>query len=312
MRSDFTSYDLFTLISSLYTIHTDSAKNTTDPATKNPIRESAGPIASDSLAAESTRSGGAFSENRNANPLSVSGSNSTLANTDISGATTLGPASDKVDREAKATSQDTSDIQGAGGMKYPEAMGGQGEFPGVHNTDGYYGGSSKAKQEMSSRSKSSEYKTSGSGNQDSTGSTGDSGTTNDQDSSTNNTQTSSGSTNISSSTLTTNNPTSRDTGAGNLDQTPSSGTTRSSDADLAKPSQKPKGKNLTEGGFDSDPSNNASLTSDIGTENDPGRIAEQKFQRANAESGPDAGSGPRQKEVTGDGQFDVLEEEQSL
>ena len=64
---------------------------------------------------------------------------------------------------------------------------------------------------------------------------------------------------------------------------------------------KPKGRNITEGGFDSDDSKNASFNADIGTENDPGRAAELKLQRENAEAAGDAGSGPRQKGIQNDG-----------
>ena len=60
---------------------------------------------------------------------------------------------------------------------------------------------------------------------------------------------------------------------------------------------KPQGKNLHEGGFSSDPKYNASFNSDIGTRQDPGRDSENAFQRRVAESGPDAGGGPRQKGV---------------
>lgn len=81
----------------------------------------------------------------------------------------------------------------------------------------------------------------------------------------------------------------------------------------AAKSGKPHGKNITEGGFDSDPSKNASFTSDIGGKDDPGRAAENQFQRQTLESGNDAAPGvPRQKGVSDDGQFDVLETEQSL
>ncbi|KAL2357259.1 hypothetical protein BJ546DRAFT_967370 [Cryomyces antarcticus] len=66
---------------------------------------------------------------------------------------------------------------------------------------------------------------------------------------------------------------------------------------------KPKGKNIHEGGFDSD-APNASFNQDIGGKSDPGRLAEKGMQLHTAESG--AGSGPRQKKVTGEGQFDVL------
>lgn len=61
---------------------------------------------------------------------------------------------------------------------------------------------------------------------------------------------------------------------------------------------KPKGRNIREGGFDNgDDAQNASFSGEIGTENDPGRNAEQKFQRMNAEAAADAGSGPRQKGI---------------
>ena len=67
----------------------------------------------------------------------------------------------------------------------------------------------------------------------------------------------------------------------------------------------PKGKNLTEGGFESNDSKNASWNQDIGGKNDPGRLAEDKFERQNAEVGFDAGQ-PRQKGVTGDNNYDAL------
>ncbi|PGH13972.1 hypothetical protein AJ80_06112 [Polytolypa hystricis UAMH7299] len=44
-------------------------------------------------------------------------------------------------------------------------------------------------------------------------------------------------------------------------------------------STKPKGQNLTEGGFDDDPAHNASFTSEIGTEQDPGRAAELQYEK---------------------------------
>lgn len=57
---------------------------------------------------------------------------------------------------------------------------------------------------------------------------------------------------------------------------------------------KPKGKNIKEGGFDSnDP--NASFGTDIGSKNDPGRKAERGFQQATAESGPYGSSARSEK-----------------
>jgi len=68
----------------------------------------------------------------------------------------------------------------------------------------------------------------------------------------------------------------------------------------------PKGRDLTEGGFESNDRNNASFNSDIGSKSDPGRAAEANFQRANAGSGGDAGL-PKQKGITGDSPYDALD-----
>jgi hypothetical protein len=68
----------------------------------------------------------------------------------------------------------------------------------------------------------------------------------------------------------------------------------------------PKGSNLTEGGFDSDDAKNASFNDEIGTKMDPGRLAEQKMMRENADAAGDAAI-PRQKGVSGDNTFDALE-----
>ena len=77
-------------------------------------------------------------------------------------------------------------------------------------------------------------------------------------------------------------------------------------------SGKPHGKNITEGGFDVDDSNNASFTSEIGSKNDPGRKAENNFQaQAQSASG---GTGPRQygSQGKGEGTYGVLDTDQSL
>lgn len=71
---------------------------------------------------------------------------------------------------------------------------------------------------------------------------------------------------------------------------------------------KPKGKHLTEGGFDDSDSKNASFTSDIGTKDDPGRLAEQRFELLNAESALDAGT-PKQKGFVRDNPYEALGEE---
>jgi hypothetical protein len=64
----------------------------------------------------------------------------------------------------------------------------------------------------------------------------------------------------------------------------------------------PKGKNIQEGGFDSD-APNASYTTDIGGKDDPGRVA---LQRADVPVA--GGAGPRESEISGDGQFDSLKD----
>ena len=69
---------------------------------------------------------------------------------------------------------------------------------------------------------------------------------------------------------------------------------------------KPKGKNLTEGGFDDDDGRNkASYTADVGSKDDPGRTAQQGFQKLNAAT---AGSNarPQEQEVSGEGTYDAL------
>jgi hypothetical protein len=67
----------------------------------------------------------------------------------------------------------------------------------------------------------------------------------------------------------------------------------------------PKGKDLKEGGFDEGDDKNASFTSDIGDKNDPGRVAEQKFAKENAEMGEN--TAPKHG-GSGEGLYDTLGE----
>ncbi|KAK3722400.1 hypothetical protein LTR37_002391 [Vermiconidia calcicola] len=67
----------------------------------------------------------------------------------------------------------------------------------------------------------------------------------------------------------------------------------------------PRGKNITEGGFDGNEPN-ASFTTDIGGKDDPGRAALGGMQQGNVPSA--GGAGPREGEVTNDGQYDVLKD----
>ncbi|KAJ5682541.1 hypothetical protein N7462_005706 [Penicillium macrosclerotiorum] len=236
-----------------------STKVTTDPlASQKPIEEPSGPVTNDSLAAESVRRGGAFSENRGAEPMGVSGGHSTLRTTDTSAATKLPSAPVGAARETRQRQE-----------KYPEALGGQGDFPGTHlSQSGYAGGSTAAKQQMGLHA--GEYPAS---------------------------QKLAGQATASGS------------GASqyNAGQAPS----YINDVTDGYQGQKPHGKNLKEGGFDSSEATNTSFTSQIGSGQDPGRAAEQKFQRTVAESGPDVG-GPRQKGVDNQTMYQALERDQRV
>ena len=249
--------------------------------------ERAGPVASDSLAAESTRQGGGFSENRGAEPLGVKGSSSNFANTDTSGATTLPPARDATERDAHATDYDISnDLKGPGGRKYPEALGGQVDVPQrAHGSETYSGGSTEAKEEprsVESGYQSTDAGSNSSGNQ----AREETGQASNSDTSVRET---------------------RDAEA-SLPRNPAPGYA----AYVASSTSggKPKGKDLTEGGFDDDPANNASLNPDVDSENDPAREAIKHFQGVTQSASGDVG--PTQKKLSGEGQYDVLGTDESL
>ena len=74
---------------------------------------------------------------------------------------------------------------------------------------------------------------------------------------------------------------------------------------------KPKGKNITEGGFDEGDDKNVSFNSEIGSEDDPGRLAEGGMQRMTQSSS--GSTAPRQGMGQSDNsQYDVLDTDQSL
>jgi hypothetical protein len=183
------------------------------------IQEGAGAITSDSLAAESTREGGKFAENRDSEPQGVSGSISTIANTNTSGATRLDPAPDA---ETRSTSNKSM---------HPGSLGEESSGLAVQDTSQSNNGAVR--------------------------------------------------------------------GVSDAGIAPTHVASKYVDGGL------PKGKNLTEGGFDSNDGKNPSFTSEIGSQNDPGRLAEQKFQMENADAAEDAGM-PRQQGITGDNSFDAL------
>lgn len=189
----------------------------TDPNAPQ-IAERAGAIASDSLAAESTRAGGDFSKNRGNEPLGVAGANSTFANTNTSGADTLEPAPNSKSR--KAATEDPNE-------SYPSATDGQSKSTAITDTTGFFGATSHAG--IAPTYVNSQY----------------------------------------------------------VD------------------THGPKGKGLKEGGFDEGDDKNTSFTSDIGDENDPGRVAGAKFAKEYAEMG--AITAPKQG-GSGEGLYDTLED----
>ncbi|KAL4743289.1 hypothetical protein BDV11DRAFT_178692 [Aspergillus similis] len=217
-------------------------KNTTDPLSSRPINEPSGPVLKDSLAAESISHGGSFNENRNAEPIGATSKNTTTNTTDTSAATKLPSASNAREREEPHGSQ-----------RYPDALGGQAEFPGAHIPEtGYVGGSTAAKKDLGINKPV--YPASEKLEQQ-----GQSRT-----------------------------------------QAPASGSgyqTRSATA--AQKKQNDSSAAADQGGeFPSDPKYNASFSSDLGSQDDPGRMAEQKFQRREAETVA-AAAAPAQK-GTGD------------
>ncbi|RAK70942.1 uncharacterized protein BO72DRAFT_393187, partial [Aspergillus fijiensis CBS 313.89] len=219
---------------------------TSDPERyEQPINEPSGPVTNDSLAAESATKGGAYAQNRGAQPMGVDGKNSTVTNTDTSSARKIDP-----------NHRDTQD-------KYPEALGGQGNFPGAHLPEsGYTGGSTAAKQELGLNK--GEYSAAASGQQHGSGYQG-------------------GVAGVAPSYV--------------HDVLDNLGNT------------KPKGTNLKEGDIPDD-APNASYTTDIGSENDPGRLAQGGFQLKSAESGPAGTPAGRQKGVDNQQPFQALQSDQ--
>jgi hypothetical protein len=196
--------------------------------------------------------------------MSVKGASSTLANEDTSGATELQPAPDADARQTQEAWNESSKLKGASGLKYPEGAGGQPDFPGAHNADGYYGGPKSAKRGTTSTAATA----SGGGYATGLGNSGFGGHTGGEEY----------------------------RASANAGEAPSY--VGSVIGGFQTEEQlKPKGQNITEGGFD-DNAQNVSFTAEIGSRQDPGWLAEQKLQRENAQLAEDAGgAGPRQAGV---------------
>lgn len=199
-------------------------------------------------------------------------------------------ASDRLDKDLREA---PDHVKGPVGHKYAEGVDGQGEFPGKISAAGYSGGSTKAKQELSGKTKDAKDSSAGFRSKENLGEKNHGGVyEHDKDGHQSQNRTGESSDNPSES----------------HNSIPQGETAPNYITPVISHGGKPKGKNLTEGGFDEDPSNNASFTAEIGSKNDPGRVSESIFQRQ-AESVAGDG-GPRQGGVSGEGQYAVLEDEQ--
>ena len=271
----------------------------------NVASEPTGPIASDSLAAESLKSGGDFADG-DAVPLGVSGSNSTLNNTDTSGAVPLPAASSGAERTKQEAQGLGDDERGtAGGVRYPDADSAPAD--GTTTSGGHYYGAASSSKTTESASAgqatgASDFGAStlsSSADDDTTTTTAD--TTSDTVTSSASTEGPTAGTGIRPHVPTAPNYTARVSGAINSD-----------DPDNTSHVPQPKGDNLVEGG--DVPENFKTFTGNVsGGVNDPGREAVKSFEGINssvAGSGTGEGMG-RDKEGTTEvgGQYGVLESE---
>lgn len=251
-------------------------------------QEPTGPIAADSLAAESLKQGGDFAaHDPNAVPLGVPGSKSTLNTTDTSGAVPLPPAASGAERERQEAKGLGSDEKGASGIKYPEGAG-QPDFSGTHTATGEYyggpsgtGGSSAATQTPAGASDFGATTTTSSSRTG--GSTGAGNITSSTPSGAS--ASSGGATSGSKQSTNTNNTTSSTTSTSasgirpHVDAAPNYAA-RVSGAISNSNELQPKGSDLTEGG--DVPEGKKTFTGDVGGSKDPGRLGEQNFEAINA------------------------------
>lgn len=289
-------------------------------------REATGPVAADSLAADSLRESGGFAENENAHALGVKGGQSTLNTTGTQGATALHPAQSGAAREKQDARAAGADEKGHTGLKL-DALG-QADFDGQHSLRGYVGGPSRgggAGPGENVKAGDSDFGASRGGatnagqkdsNIRSTGSdftgSGGSGVTS----------------NTSSSSSSTANTTSSSAAAAGG---PKAGTGVRPHVDaapnyvgavtgsvLSEGTFKPKGQNLEDADMTQSIPQTKTFTGDVGGVHDPGRLAERDFEGRNTDpntelskAGEDGGrqrDGPVASEGRG-GQYDVLESE---
>ncbi|KAL2869324.1 uncharacterized protein BJX67DRAFT_348114 [Aspergillus lucknowensis] len=226
-------------------------KVTTNPASEQPIHEPSGPVVNDSLAAESVRGGGSYNENRSAQPLGVSSKNTTTNITDTSAANEI-PSAPSAHSRGGPFKQE----------KYPEALGGQADYPGAHIPEsGYVGGPTGAKKELGINEH--EYP--------------------------------------ASEKLSQPKPQAKS------QQQPSGARASGSGYQTRSATAAAQGSKQSE--FPDDPKYNASFNSEIGSEDDPGRLAENKFQRREAKTSA-AAAAPAEKGTGNRTWYDPLSSDQ--
>jgi len=267
-------------------------KVTTDPESQIPVQEGAGTITSDSLAGESIAQGGAFAEkNPGVGASSQTSHGTTTNNTDISGATVLQPAADADAREAQESWGEEKQLQGGQGLS---SSSGSGAGPGA-SASASSGGSGGGGGSGDLQAGQTYNATGGFESSSSSGSGGSSSASGGSGGSYQGTGSAQSTGSISQEN--------QYPGSGQGAPAPSAAYVASSE------DSKLKGENLTEGGFDSD-DKNASYTSDIGGENDPGREALRQFETTSAPSAA-GGEGPMQYGNVSGGAFDGLDETSS-
>ncbi|KAL2821269.1 hypothetical protein BDW59DRAFT_164300 [Aspergillus cavernicola] len=237
-------------------------KNTTDPISNRSVQEPSGPVVNDSLAAESISGGGSYNENRGAQPLGVSSGNTTTKTTDTSAATVLQSAPNAGDRGDPQSQE-----------RYPDALGGQADYPGAHLPEsGYVGGPTAAKKDLGINRH--EYPASEKLSQPQSQSQSQSKSR---------------------------------AGAG---ASGSGYQTRSATA-AQKHSTAAAGQGKNQSEFPDDPKYNNSFNSEIGSQDDPGRQSELKFQHREAETvAAAAAAAPAQKGTGGQTWYEPLSNDQ--
>ncbi|KAJ9614139.1 hypothetical protein H2200_002275 [Cladophialophora chaetospira] len=285
-------------------------------------QEPTGPVAADSLAAESLQDKGGFSENTNAEALGVKGNQSTLNTTDTSGATALPAARDAEEREKQDALGQGSDVKGVSGLKYPDGVE-KAEFAGHHSDTGAYSGGPSNTGSSGGQASSAGAPA---GSSDFGASTISSSTGGPDESQ------------IRSGDAATKDASSSAGGAADTGSSGSSGPAAGTGVrplvDAApgyvggvtgnaysEGTFKPKGKNLEDADQTESMPKPKTFTGAIGTVNDPGRLAERDFEGANndpiGELGQAGEEGGRARQQGGEsqggdkGQYGVLESERA-